>query len=95
MELRILNLAIGLGLVVWSIIWWKQNHGAELYAAPVLLFGLHVVAFHTITILRASGYAIGGPSANINTWSNGLRLHGLFTVILVACALKQFRRRVI
>lgn len=97
MELRLLNLVIGIGLIAWSLMWWKQNHGAELYAFPVLLFGLHVVSFNA-TILLSMDFGVFSHGLDVyalNAWSNGIRLHGLCTIALVACALKTFRRRVV
>ena len=94
MELRIINLIIGLGLLAWSVMWYRENHGAELYAFPVFLFAAHLITFTTVTILHTTGY-IKSDVFLLNTWSNGLRLHGLITLALLIYSIRRIRRRVI
>jgi len=98
MELRIINLLLSLWLIWWSFRWYKDNHGAELYAFPTALLGLHMAAFYITTILHAYNiHWIPGEhhASALNAWSNGIRLHGLVTTVLLAYSLKRIRARTI
>jgi hypothetical protein len=95
MELRIINLVIAVGLLIWSFRWYRRNHGAELYAGPVAIYALHVLLFHAFTIARGLGLFSEVDVMVIDTWSSGLRLHSEITLALLAVTIQRLRHRIL
>lgn len=83
------NFGILLGLIVWSVVWWRQNSGAELYAIPVFCYAVHGILFYGSFALETLGYF----DISHHAWSAGFRLHGLLTLSMLAYSLSRLRRR--
>lgn len=94
MLLRSLNIVICLFLLIWAFRWWKRNNGAELYATPVAIYALHSMIFY-ISVLLNYSQTIALSSVFLNSWSSGLRLHGLVTIFLLTISIQRLRRRLI
>lgn len=88
--LQFVNLIIGAWLLLWSIDWMKANHGSELYAAPIMIFALHLIVFYVSVELDLFFW---GNIIDHTAWSSGLRLHGLITLALTAWSMRQMRAR--
>jgi len=94
MIVRIINLIVALGVLIWSIAWFRKNHGSELYAGPVIIWAIHSTVYHAVILYEA--IVFGTTTTAIlrdGTWSAGLRLHSTATIILFVYALHRFHSR--
>jgi hypothetical protein len=91
--INVINLGLGILCVLWSINWWRKNHGAELYAAPVIIYALHNILFSVVTTVLKIIECNTLPDNFLASWTSGLCLHGLFTVVILVFSLQRIRKR--